>query len=297
MMKFAPLIVLALLPFALAAQKVKVDFYTEAECSDCIHFLKGALTDVMNAPGLLDVADIRLIVSGNAYENPDGTVVCQHGDPECVGNVIEACAASYYPNIKQWYPYMSCMDDGNGQPQYAQYCAQHAGMDYKKIYACAISETGAKIVHQNIQETNALQPSHEYVPWVVLNGFPLRDERNNLLYHICEVYDGPKPAGCNMNNLKPVSTEEKHKKKEEDSKKPLTDGKYQKAVPLFRGWDQNAVNPVLLSQAEEVDGGVQKEIVLDREIEQTPYSKPLPLYKGWDRGFLPAMPHNYNKDE
>ena len=36
-----------------------------------------------------------------------------------------------------------------------------------------------------MKQTQALRPPHAYVPWVVVNGIPLRDDNINLATYLC----------------------------------------------------------------------------------------------------------------
>ncbi|ONK77196.1 uncharacterized protein A4U43_C02F4080 [Asparagus officinalis] len=45
-------------------------------------------------------------------------------------------------------------------------------------------------------QTDALQPPHEFVPWVVVNGKPLYDDYKNFEAYICKAYDGELPKAC-----------------------------------------------------------------------------------------------------
>ncbi|XP_048500979.1 gamma-interferon-responsive lysosomal thiol protein [Beta vulgaris subsp. vulgaris] len=50
---------------------------------------------------------------------------------------------------------------------------------------------------QYAYETNQLNPPHAYVPWVVVNNQPLREDYRNFIAYICKAYRGTSvPAVC-----------------------------------------------------------------------------------------------------
>lgn len=55
------------------------------------------------------------------------------------------------------------------------------------------------VLEQRAQErTEALAPPHEYVPWVVVNGIPLRDDYASAARYVCAAYGGERCARCRL---------------------------------------------------------------------------------------------------
>lgn len=148
--------------------------------------------------------DFMLYPYGNARQTQasDGswTFDCQHGEDECTGNLIEACAIHLNNATKTWFPMIKCIEGSNKLPaKSAPKCASDNGIDYKPILACTTSSLGNKVMHQIGSNTDNLNPPHKWTPWVVMNGTPLTDDQLDVdLYKtVCAAYRGNnKPAAC-----------------------------------------------------------------------------------------------------
>lgn len=125
---------------------------------------------------------------------------CQHGPVECEGNMLELCAIHLNPKWTTWFPYLVCLEQhGDKIIQAGEECATSAGLDWTSISSCYGDGDGAlgkKLVLAASNATGALQPPHQYTPWVTLNGKPLYTTFDNLAQLVCDAYTGPKPAVC-----------------------------------------------------------------------------------------------------
>ena len=95
--------------------------------------------------------------------------------------------------LRAW-PFIQCMEINEGNPAQAESCFSStmsaSGLGWAAVTACADTETNA------VQNQGALAtPSHDYVPWVLLNS-QLVENTNALLVSICKAYTGPAPASC-----------------------------------------------------------------------------------------------------
>jgi interferon gamma-inducible protein 30 len=71
--------------------KVNFTLYYETLCPDCRQFMSSQLWPAYQS--ILDIVNITLVPYGNAHETYQPatqlyTFVCQHGDQECLGNII-----------------------------------------------------------------------------------------------------------------------------------------------------------------------------------------------------------------
>lgn len=193
-----------------SAPKVAVTLYYESLCPDCQLFILQQLYPTFIKVG--EIFNLTLVPYGNAEERKSGNkwvFECQHGPKECQGNLIETCAISLLKNISVSFPFVHCFEksiESSGDPQsVAKNCAMTLGIVYAPIEACVSGPQGNELEHEMAMKTNALEPQHEYVPWVTINGKHTekiqREAESNLLKLVCEYYTGTKPAGCERQKI------------------------------------------------------------------------------------------------
>ena len=76
----------------------------------------------------------------------DYGVACKHGPSECLGNIIELCAASLYPDPKLYLGFTMCLArnyEEIPQRSLVEDCALEHGLSFDMLNACASNEDGA----------------------------------------------------------------------------------------------------------------------------------------------------------
>ncbi|NXO45011.1 GILT reductase, partial [Locustella ochotensis] len=216
-----------------AAAPVQLSLYYESLCPACRQFLVLKLFPTwLLLPD--EMLSITLVPYGNAQErNVSGKLdfQCQHGPEECLGNMMEACLMHEAQNFSTYFPIIFCLESGSsvtenleavcppsppllphggGHPcppdrprvPCARQCLQIYApeVDSGRVKACVQGDTGVALMHHNAQMTEALQPQHQYVPWITVNG-KHTDELQaqaeaSLLGLVCHLYQGEKPEVC-----------------------------------------------------------------------------------------------------
>jgi len=189
------------------AAPVKVSFYYESLCPGCRGVWQQQLFPTYQALASSGIVEFEIVPYGNAQERQSGNkwqFYCQHGQAECYGNLIESCALHYYPEASQHIPFLHCLEYYGPTATNGKYCASLSNMTYSTIDTCVNGDLGNSLEHQMALKTEALNPPHQYVPWLNLNGQHTQAIQNglssNMLETVCNAYTGTKPAACSRMN-------------------------------------------------------------------------------------------------
>lgn len=187
-----------------AAPKVEIALYYESLCGGCRQFIETQFYPTFQKVG--QIMEVILVPYGNAQESRYGDewrFTCQHGEAECVGNLIETCAISILQNATSYFPFIHCLEStiaGYDPVSAAEQCASQFGIDFSSIDKCHSSAQGNALEHEMALKTNALNPPHYFVPWITLNGKHTDEIQNeatfDLLGLVCDTYQGTKPDAC-----------------------------------------------------------------------------------------------------
>ena len=223
--------------------KVQVELYYESQCPGCREMITTSFYDAYQQDGLLDMAVITFIPYGNAQEssssknpNPDPRPYhfkCQHGPSECIYNIIETCALDKIKGPSDQFEFLNCIEnhDENRDIDQDYYdiafkCAIEANLKdavVEEIKICSTSQEGNELEHEMAIKTEALNPPHTYVPYVVVNGVHdddiQTDVTDSLFDYICKTYTGTnKSSNCPTTATATFGfVEEEKQEKEEDN--------------------------------------------------------------------------------
>ncbi|KAK0942314.1 hypothetical protein LTR29_006078 [Friedmanniomyces endolithicus] len=109
------------------------------DARDCLHD--------MILPAMQEIShkvDFKLSYIGNS--TTDDGVSCRHGQSECLGDIVELCAANLYPDPKVYLGFVMCMTrDYEDIPDRSlvEDCALEHGISMARLNKCAIDDDGA----------------------------------------------------------------------------------------------------------------------------------------------------------
>ncbi|KAH1045521.1 hypothetical protein J1N35_036305 [Gossypium stocksii] len=169
-------------------------YYETSLCQHCASFISNDLVKVFHTD-LHTIINLRLVPWVNVE------IHCQHGAEECYLNTIHSCVIHFWPDVKVHFEFIRCTEQQSlkGGPVEALWknCSEKLRLKEEIIDKCYTTGFGYKLLLQYANETAQLKPPQEYVPWVVVNNQPLRQDLENFVKYVCEAYKGDhKPAAC-----------------------------------------------------------------------------------------------------
>jgi len=196
-------------------KSININLYYETRCPDCVQFINETLAVMWENTDLRPHLNITMNPYGNAMSLPlanvsegykfwhadktgqgwDWVHICQHGNDECLGNTIQACAISMVEQEK----YMDLITCMAGKPDWgiekASYeCMTAANIDHQRIQACAMSPVGNKLMADLGKQTEAVQ-GRLGTPWVLVDGTNLNNV-TDLMRTVCTHVGDDGPASC-----------------------------------------------------------------------------------------------------
>jgi len=185
--------------------KVTVDVYYECLCPDSRYFVTHQLFPAWQSAG--DVMKVNFWPYGKATTEKTKhgyKFTCQHGESECKGDMIHACAAHLISTADLRMEYIKCMLTGHEyDPEKAgEKCAEEIGVDWSSVNACASSREGQELHAEAGEKTQALDPKVSFIPTIELDSSQRSQKAmlKNFLLEVCNAYKektGEKgPPGC-----------------------------------------------------------------------------------------------------
>ncbi|WOK95838.1 hypothetical protein Cni_G04545 [Canna indica] len=184
-----------------SASKVSLGLYYESLCPYSANFIVNYLAKIFD-DGLISIVDLDLVPYGNARIR-NGTMVCQHGPYECLLNTVEACAINSWPDLNKHFRFIYCVESLVAKHKYFEWqsCFSETGLDSAGVLECYDNEYGKELELKYAVQTDALDPPHKYVPWVVVDGQPLYEDYENFEAYVCKAYSGEPPKVCSELSL------------------------------------------------------------------------------------------------
>ncbi|KAH8678738.1 hypothetical protein BGZ60DRAFT_360800, partial [Tricladium varicosporioides] len=128
-------------PFPAGGSLVPLEAHIMSKCPDAQDCLK-----LLVLPAMMQVVDkVNFTLSFIGTPTNNDGVDCMHGPSECLGNIIELCAASLYPDPKTYLGFTMCLTkDYKDIPQRSlvEDCSLEHGIDFAKLNECAVKDNG-----------------------------------------------------------------------------------------------------------------------------------------------------------
>lgn len=152
-------------------EKLKVEVYYETLCGDSKRFITRQLYPVKTS-SLGEYFDVEFVPYGKATTTGSSGsygFTCQHGQKECDGNKMHACALKHVNSTELKVEFIHCSMSTKSPPKSLPECAEKLQVNTTDIEACIEGEEGDELLASNGRQTHALRPKLYFVPWIRYN--------------------------------------------------------------------------------------------------------------------------------
>uniref|UniRef100_A0A1B6DTG4 Saposin A-type domain-containing protein n=1 Tax=Clastoptera arizonana TaxID=38151 RepID=A0A1B6DTG4_9HEMI len=188
------ILLIAILPGCFLKDSVKLTIFYESYCPDSITFFIDQLGPVWE--NFSDAILLDLVPYGFAkqeYKNGHWHFTCQHGEKECIGNILHACSINelitshYQPKYRKLLHLVNCFMESSDQYKSAKKCCKQQKVNYKSIKKCEKSKKGENLESGYGNRTNDFIPKIEWVPTAVVNDVFNQDDQDKAMTDLASV--------------------------------------------------------------------------------------------------------------
>ncbi|ETS82751.1 hypothetical protein PFICI_04627 [Pestalotiopsis fici W106-1] len=122
---------------------VPLEAHIMSKCPDARDCLRDMVLPTMMRVN--SKVNFTLSFIGKPTDSNDG-IACKHGPNECMGNIIELCAAHHYPDPKIYLGFVMCLTRDYKlipQRELIEDCALEHAVDFELLNDCATKDDGA----------------------------------------------------------------------------------------------------------------------------------------------------------
>lgn len=209
-----------------AGHRVRLDIYYEYDCPYCSEVMNNQIHALWKHPQFHSKIRFNFIPYGNCQtlnhtqvsrgyhfwhedlgrNGMDYVFMCQHGEGECFGNMLHACAIDTAEHKARAFQLIMCMKDEKHHEMAVEKSSWECneelslGLNMEEIKTCARGSRGNQLMKRLGEQTRARNSDH--VPWVEVNGehFDDLDDGTGIVARICtqlrQNNDQSLPADC-----------------------------------------------------------------------------------------------------
>lgn len=195
------------------ASKFSVQIYFESLCGDTRKFFLNQAIPFLADEAVLKTIDLQLVPYGKAnttYQPSTGAPIftCQHGQPECEGNIIYSCLIKYVASQVKQLQFLKCSFQAsdwywNSTIIYKRCSEDLLDGDERNQFESCPEGDGPYLLDAMGNKTHSLSPALNYVPWINFNGVRNKQAEFNFAPNLFKEYVVFEKNNTNNSNAAP----------------------------------------------------------------------------------------------